>query len=161
MWDGVLTARIGKWLTSCEEDGLSSPPLESRESSASRSPPESGPVKSERFNYPSPPQVGDDVPIVGGWENGKRISHTVNEAIIGSGSDGPIVANRLGIQRRKASGIKGKVNRDNGWIVPEEHRVQLMVVDFHIPDRYIKVKCQKALLREDGSREERETVIAW
>jgi hypothetical protein len=161
MWDGVLAARIGKWLTSCEEDGLAPPPLVSRESTASRSPPESGLVADGQFNYPSPPQVRDDVPLVGGWENGKRISHTVNEAIIGSGSEGPIVANRLGIQRRRAGGIKAKTNRDDGWTVPEEHRVQLMVVDFHIPDRYIKVKCQKALLREDGSREERETVIAW
>jgi len=37
----------------------------------------------------------------------------------------------------------------------------LMVVDFHIPERYIMVKCQKALPDADGKKEERETVIAW
>ena len=48
-----------------------------------------------------------------------------------------------------------------GWYVPEENRVQLMVVDFHMPERYIKVKCQRPLVGRDGKREERETVIAW
>jgi len=46
-------------------------------------------------------------------------------------------------------------------VVPEKNRVQLMVVDFHISDRYIKLKCQKVVKGENGTREERETVIAW
>ena len=64
--------------------------------------------------------------------------------------------------RKKSMGkARGKEAMRKGWVVPEENRVRLMVVDFHIPERYIKVKCHKALLRADGTREERETVIAW
>jgi hypothetical protein len=44
--------------------------------------------------------------------------------------------------------------------VPEENRVRLMTVEFHIPERYVKVKCQKALVGPE-LKEERETVIAW
>lgn len=164
MWDGVLTARIGEWLMRCEEDGLPSPPLEVREPSAEPELPEMQPVAQESFNYPSPPQGADELAVVGAWEDGRRISNTVNQAIAAgeyvTETDGAVVSNR----RRKVGGsTKGKekaINEEN-WIVPEENRVQLMVVDFHIPKRYIKVKCQKALLREDGSREERESVIAW
>lgn len=43
-------------------------------------------------------------------------------------------------------------------MVPEENREQLVVVDFHISERYINVTCQRALLRADGTREERGTV---
>jgi hypothetical protein len=35
-----------------------------------------------------------------------------------------------------------------------------MVVQLHIPERCIKVKCQKALVAPE-LKEERETVIAW
>jgi hypothetical protein len=179
MWDGVLTARIGKWMTACEEDGLPPPPLESRESSICRSPSEDSTTQ-DRFSYPSPPQIADDMPAIGGWDNGESISERVNEAVAGGGirefsskKEGGKMINTVGLgpskrvgdnqQRRKSSVMKGKgrATQEKGWMVPEENRVQLMVVDFHIPDRYIKVKCQKALLREDGSREERETVIAW
>jgi hypothetical protein len=44
--------------------------------------------------------------------------------------------------------------------VPEENRVRLTVVEFHIPERYIKVKCQRALVGLE-LKEEREIVIAW
>lgn len=179
MWDGVLTARIGKWMTSCEEDGLPPPPLESRESSIALSPLEDSTTQ-DRFSYPSPPQVADDIAISGGYDNGKSIQESVAEAIAGGGirefasrREGGKMINTVGLgpskqvggnlKRRKASTPygKGKATQEKGWIVPEENRVQLMIVDFHIPDRYIKVKCQKALLREDGSREEREAVLAW
>ena len=70
-------------------------------------------------------------------------------------------ANATVIPRYNGMGVDGRENGTNDWIVPEKNRVQLMVVDFHIPDRYIKVKCQRALEGKDGRREERETVIAW
>jgi hypothetical protein len=181
MWDGVLTARIGKWITSCEEDGLPPPPLESRESSICRTPSEGDSLARERLNYPSPPDIPDEPVLApGAWENGTKISQTVSEVVTRGGlneyasqSEGGAMINSVGLRpavegvgtgkKRMGSAVRKKepVPQDRGWIVPEENRVQLMVVDFHIPDRYIKVKCQKALLREDGSREERETVIAW
>jgi hypothetical protein len=43
--------------------------------------------------------------------------------------------------------------------VPEENRVQLISMDSHIPERYMKVKCQRVLAGADGTKEEREIVI--
>ena len=177
MWDGVLTARIGTWMIASEEDGLPPPPLESRESS-NRHSPEGDSAREGRFSYPTPPQVVDEMemPDIGGWMNGESISGSVNEVVAGgtllkfmAKKDRGRMINAIGmelgkrvVQRRKSStmGRKNPVQQ-RGWFVPEENRVQLTVVDFHIPDRYIKVKCQKTLLREDGTREEEKTVIAW
>jgi hypothetical protein len=49
----------------------------------------------------------------------------------------------------------------NKWTVPESSRFQLTLVNFHIPDRYIRVKCQRTVPQEDGTRTQRETIIAW
>ncbi|KAH7330318.1 hypothetical protein BKA65DRAFT_404314 [Rhexocercosporidium sp. MPI-PUGE-AT-0058] len=168
MWDGVLSARIGRWLAACEEDGLPDPPLPSASTS-----PESS---SEMNSYPSPPHIVEDRRSIGGWESGRRISEVVNEMHgdeYGVEAYGPGVKrhagsfsivengkmNGKGVPTRKKSALKNR--QVDGWFVPEENRVQLMVVDFHMPERYIKVKCQRALPRKDGTREERETVIAW
>ena len=43
----------------------------------------------------------------------------------------------------------------------EENRSRLVDTDSHIPERYIQVRCQNALLRDVVLKEERETVIAW
>ena len=177
MWDGVLTARIGTWMIASEEDGLPPPPVESRESSNCHSP-KGDWAREGRFSYPTPPQVVDEMemPDMEGWMNGGSISGSVNEVVAGGrllkfmtnkdwgrmiNTDGMELGKRV-VQRRKSS-AKGRKKpvQERGWFVPEENRVQLTDVDFHIPDRYIKVKCQKTLLREDGTREERETVIAW
>ena len=177
MWDGVLSARIGKWMCSCEEDGLELPSLNSsRQSSVSQSSSPGGNRGSGgRFSYPSPPPLVEDVNSTGGWEDGKRISDVVNEAI-GKGLalneiDGSpfiITAGSTPRSGRSSGGRKKSLGKGKGrevmrtsWVVPEENRVRLMVVDFHIPERYIKVKCQKALPGADRMREERETVIAW
>ncbi|KIN02028.1 hypothetical protein OIDMADRAFT_121649, partial [Oidiodendron maius Zn] len=45
--------------------------------------------------------------------------------------------------------------------VPEKNRVQITVLHFHIPERYIKFKCRKALPGANGSRDEREIVLTW
>ncbi|KAG4442728.1 hypothetical protein IFR05_001745 [Cadophora sp. M221] len=172
MWDGVLSARIGRWLASCEEDGLPDPPLPSTSAS-----PESS---SEMNSYPSPPHIVEDKRTTGGWESGRRISEVVNElhgeeeygaeaygpgakrhagGSFSIGEDEKMKGNGKGVPVRKKSAVKRR--EVDGWFVPEENRVQLMVVDFHMPERYIRVKCQRALPAKDGKREERETVIAW
>ncbi|KAK0104492.1 hypothetical protein ONS95_004780 [Cadophora gregata] len=195
MWDGVLSARIGRWLAGCEEDGLPEPPLPSPSTSTS---PESS-TSSEMRSYPSPPRIVEDKRSVGGWEAGRRISEVVNE-MHGSSDEYGAEAYGPGAKRHAHSGffsigeqngngsLNGKANgkakavpsrkksrttngnangngningSGSGWYVPEQNRVQLMVVDFHLPERYIKVKCQRALPGRDGKREERETVIAW
>ena len=181
MWDGVLTARIGKWMCSCEEAGLDVPSLNSsRHSSVSQSSSPGGNRGSgARFSYPSPPPLVEDVNSLGGWEDGKRISDAVNEAV-GKGPalseiDGGNLINRARSGPRPGSSSGGRKKSlskgqqkgkgteviRKGWVVPEENRVRLMVVDFHIPERYIKVKCQRAQPGADGTREERETLIAW
>lgn len=209
MWDGVLSARIGRWLAACEEDGLPDPPLPSL--SASTSPESSSSSSSEMNSYPSPPHVVEDKRSVGGWEGGRRISEVVNEMHgssdeYGAEAYGPGAKRHAGPfhigeqngnlngaingngktngkgkgvpSRKKSMGRNGSSNGNGsangngngnangsengtGWYVPEENRVQLMVVDFHMPERYIKVKCQRPLVGRDGKREERETVIAW
>ncbi|KAH8598464.1 hypothetical protein B0O99DRAFT_683879 [Bisporella sp. PMI_857] len=52
-------------------------------------------------------------------------------------------------------------NELQSWTVPKEKRVQLTIMEFRIPERHIRVKCQKALVGRDGKRDLRETVIAW
>lgn len=170
MWDGVLSARIGKWICSCEEDGLDLGSLNSsRQSSVSQS---SSPRGSDgRSSYPSPPPLMEGGSSTGAWEDGRRISDIVNEVVppilneIDGNNNSVVSSTRAYVTsggRKKSMGkMKGRELMRKGWVVPEENRVRLMVVDFHFPERYIKVKCQKALLRPDGTREERETVIAW
>jgi hypothetical protein len=145
MWDGVLSARIGDWMVRCEEEGLTPPLLPQDEGNLRKF------SSASQQSYPSPPHIVDE--IVGGkWGNGKRGSNAGSE--LGKSS-----AN--GTRKLNGVAVKGKELSSNAWRVPERNRVQLMVVDFHIPDRYIKVKCQRALEGKDGRREERETVIAW
>jgi hypothetical protein len=171
MWDGVLSARIGRWLASCEEDGLPTPPFPVGKSH------EAGSINGgmEKVSgYPSPPNIVDEMGHGGCWEDGRKISDVVNESVGRSNNEftaineasgaGKGVTSRMVVGRKKSI-VKEKVKETEeetkGWMVPEKNRVQLMVVDFHMPDRYIKVKCQKTIKGEDETREERETVIAW
>jgi len=163
IWDGVLTARIGKWITSCEEEGLS---LNLGESGISQiqSPQEVGGHES----YPSPASVNgeSDRENGGRMSNGATGDHDEHESVK-VGREGDIRTGLWSPDRVSISNQKGGPKHDERksdtrhGMVPEENRVQLTVVDFHIPDRYIKVKCQKALVGENGLREQRETVIAW
>jgi hypothetical protein len=184
MWDGVLSARIGRWITKCEESGLPPPPVPVRnekmfDSGVGRGMETQARRTDKQLSYPSPPHLVDEFGNGEGWEAGRKISKTVNETIgrgaineYASSSEGgklldsaglPPVSPGIGGAARKKSVPKGKGKdvQKESWVVPEENRVQLVVVDFHIPDRYIKVKCQKALLSDDGTREGMEAVIAW
>ncbi|KAF8867089.1 hypothetical protein BDZ45DRAFT_667075 [Acephala macrosclerotiorum] len=168
MWDGVLSARIGRWIATCEEEGIPPPPIPPDQSQRKH-----GSINREiQSSYPSPPHIAEEA---GGWEHGRRISEVVMSEHIGRGiaeygpaAEGGKLLNSAGISgrivpmRRSVEEEKSPEQEfGKGWIVPEENRVQLMVVDFHIPDRYIRVKCQRVLLSKDGTKVERETVIAW
>ena len=148
MWDGVLSARIGRWIISCEEEGLTPPTL----------PPDRGNWSgSLQHSYPSPPNIVDEI-VGAGWESGDRSSDVDDEAVRKGSYER--LSNLRGTLQKNVGMIETE-ERAKEWVVPEENRVQLVVVDFHIPERYIKVKCQRAIEGNDGRREERETVIAW
>ncbi|KUJ20340.1 uncharacterized protein LY89DRAFT_730388 [Mollisia scopiformis] len=168
MWDGVLTARIGRWIAQCEEEGLPPPPIPSEKENGQQK--QGSRSQEMQSSYPSPPHMAGE-----GWENVRRISEVVMSEYIGRGiteygpaAEGGKLLNSAGIRGqiapRKQSTAEDKpperpMSKD--WIVPEENRLQLMVVDFHMPDRYIRVKCQRVLLSKGGTKVERETVIAW
>jgi hypothetical protein len=168
MWDSVLSARIGKWVTSCEEDGLSLPALGSQQLSSSFPTNDLDPIVRKGFGAPIAAHISKNVQALEGLDNMDNLSALANETAehdqiqLLSGENPDINAIKPG-QRRNPNGLSGTTTPVSvkGWKIPESNRVKLMVVDFHIADRYIKVKCQKSLLRKDGTREERETVIAW
>ncbi len=172
MWDGVLSARIGRWIVSCEEEGLTPPELP-----ANRGNWFGGAGGQSQHSYPSPPHIIDEI-TGDGWGKGRRISEVFNGVAgrganeFGSRRSGGNLENNIDMRKSLQAVLRPETREGKGtengrefgmrdWTVPEENRVQLMVVDFHIPDRYIKVKCQRALPSKDGTREERETVIAW
>jgi hypothetical protein len=182
MWDGVLCARIGKWIVKVEEElGLGDDSeVGSDESVHAR----------DHGNMPSfhAPVAG-----VGGiFENGNRDGRGRMEGINWMGNGENIYglrylngssrsyninlpsdhqnpnlnrnSNGNGSWNGNGNGCNGNGSGDwkgNKRWVPEEKRVRLMIVDFHTPERYIRVKCQRAMKNADGTREERETVIAW
>jgi hypothetical protein len=167
MWDGVLSARIGMWVMACEEDGPTVPEL--REGAARDSSGASNKLRGKPFtDYPSPPEIVDESGH-GCWQDGKKICDITDVMIaerdihIGKPrAKGPgSLTTHKNLSVRKGSENEGGSPQTNGWMVPEGDRVKLTVVDFHIPERYIKIKCQRARFSEDGSLEQRETVIAW
>jgi len=167
MWDGVLSGMIGEWIASCEEEGLSPPPLGSSQQPSVHVPPREYEAADDKgFSSPGGSHLGDEIKISGGWENGKRMSKLVIDAVGGDfteyASDEPdCTVEGSGIIPSQAEGRRERPVLRSGWTVPEKNRVQLMVVDFHIPERFIKVKCQGVLVGDDGTRKEREKVIYW
>ncbi|KAE8443324.1 hypothetical protein EG329_001967 [Mollisiaceae sp. DMI_Dod_QoI] len=166
MWDGVLSARIGRWIVTCEEEGLPPAPIPTNQSKRGLL------GKEVQTGYPTPPHIAEEI---GDFEHGRGISEVVMSEEIGRGiaeygpaAEGSKLLNSAGIRgrivpRRQSTEKEKSAEqpKSKGWMVPEENRVQLMVVDFHIPDRHIRVKCQRVLLSRDGTRVERETIIAW
>lgn len=172
MWDSILTARIGRWLISAEEEGLAPPELPVRTSSLTGlwgqgTTREQSGQSSARYMEGDP---GVDVYFQGGISRGGMgldLPGRSNEYI--HRKDGREPSTSVGVssnteqqppRRNKGKG-KAAGNSGRGWVVPEGNRVQLRGMDFRIPDRCIKVKAQKVLLDKDGVREEREAVIAW
>lgn len=169
MWDSVICARIGLWILNLEEIGLLAPQLPLRNSSM----PGLWKADSTGYQYgnPTAPFYGEEMGS-SGLPEGRT---TVTEGAQGFGRDESASSsggNAL-VHRGKSSNprqqiphkSKGKgkapANTAKGWVVPEENRVQLRAYKFHIPERHVNVRVQKALLASDGSSEERETVLAW
>lgn len=160
LWDGVLSARVGMWIMGCEENEL-----KERNTGNERSKSSNKTHAQASSDYPSPPHLSDDEDHGGAYQDGKKICNVVN-MMVNDGIEFKSKARQSSqspLARRSFSGDGREVGSPvmRGRIVPEANRVQLKVVEFHIPDRYIKVKCQRVLRGKDGTREERETVIAW
>jgi hypothetical protein len=147
MWDSVLSARIAKWVACCEEEGLQSSQASRRNELVER----------------NLGRNGGNVPktVSGAIERWleKLSDHAENidlVDIVGMGDDG-VNAEDLD---SSVGTPKMETVEEMALNVPEENRVRLTVVEFHIPERYLKVGCQKALAGLE-LKEERETVIAW
>lgn len=172
MWDSILSARIARWLCFCEEEGLGGPLPDFNSNSV---PPNPLTAYSNHFAsldsmasmYPG--LYLDELEIAQG---GVPSVPGGNYGGLGTGSDGRGTEefHRSSRQTSMSSGGSdggtgiGVGNFDDqsyAWMVPEEKRMRLTVVDFHFQDRYIKVKCRRAVAAGDGTTEERETVIAW
>jgi hypothetical protein len=156
MWDSLLCTRIGTWLISCEEDGLPPPPLGPQQPHLYVTPGEA-----EVPDSADPPTAGDETEPSGGWEDGRRLSEVIKLIIGDHFTDVPDEAEAMGSVPHASEARERRPVFLKGWRVPEKNRVRLSGIEFNIPDRYIKIKCRKTLLREDGSREENETVISW
>ncbi|KAN0121758.1 hypothetical protein V8E51_000084 [Hyaloscypha variabilis] len=147
MWDSVLSARIALWVTRCEEEGLQSSQTSRRDEVVE---------KSLGRNERKVPKAATGA--IERWLE-QLSDHADNIDlidIVGMGDDG-VAAEDLD---SLVGTPKMETVEEMALNVPEENRVRLTVVEFHIPERYIKVKCQRALVGLE-LKEEREIVIAW
>ncbi|RAL59201.1 hypothetical protein DID88_006656 [Monilinia fructigena] len=161
MWDGVLSARIGRWIISCEEDGLDVP-------MRLETPYVQPDYRKQSFQHEQSPQSYDELLSPGYWSNNEIIPDIdvlqENFAPYWSQTQIPTPRTTSPFTQARTPSMKGRISvpqQNDVWMVPEDKRFQLVVVDFHIQDRYIMVKCKRSVPSKDGTREERETIIAW
>lgn len=159
MWDSVLSGRTGRWLINCEEEGLELPP--------GIGPTPSGEAQVATRQYPRSQEIGSPWQTTE-YHGGMATTETSSGSyIFGQSSRSSGARSTRSSPPTYRGTSMSPVEREhmeqqsNVWMVPESNRMQLLVVDMNIPDRYMTVKCQRALMSEDGTREERETVIAW
>jgi hypothetical protein len=161
IWDSVLCARIGTFITSFEEDGFQ--PL-----ALSRDKERKLVEVVEMSSSPSPAGETDGID---GMESSKSVADMIGfggldkptSTIDDTGTENSaemFLAGLVGLHHEHELPT-AKEEMESEWKVPERNRVQLTNMDFHIQGRYVKAKCEKALLSENGTREERESVIAW
>ncbi|KAH6678536.1 hypothetical protein B0J14DRAFT_325520 [Halenospora varia] len=170
MWDSVLSARLGRWIIACEEDGLPAPCLPTRDSLM----PglwAGGATYDDPFTNKSPMLPSR----TNTWGSADSVSATVDMAALGVNDfnfgDGNDINGNMEFtndfldpslrDEGTTYNDKGKGVEDNTWSVPAENRFQLKVVDSRFSEKYILVRSQKAIAGPDGTREERETTIAW
>ena len=165
MWDSVLCARLGSWLVDCEEEGLPPPPLDSPESNLYVSPNESETAEKGLFDHSTPHLARDLTESPGGWEDGNMLSDVINQIIGDHVSDDCAHESEAAAEMPNVDAIEALRKRRpvflKEWRVPEKNRIQITVLQFHIPERFIKYKCRRAIPGEDGTREEREVVLTW
>ncbi|KAH7399936.1 hypothetical protein BKA64DRAFT_469642 [Cadophora sp. MPI-SDFR-AT-0126] len=131
-YDGVLCARIGRWIAACEEQ-LSGDLIDKEPLSPS--------------SIPRP----------------KPIPPTLPHRQDGDDTTQPNKATQTDAGMPPEQTIKTDPRKTNHktQIVPEENRFKLIMIEYHIMDRYLKAIIQKAVPGADGKMEKRETVIAW
>lgn len=165
MWDSILCARLGSWLVACEEEGLPPPPLDSPESNLYVSPNESETAEKGLFDHSIQHPARDMTESPGGWEDGKELADVINQIIGDHIADDPPHESEAAAVMPNADAIEALSNRRpvflKEWRVPEKNRIQITVVHFHIPERFIRCKCRRAIPGEDGIREEKEHVLTW
>lgn len=144
LWDGTLCGRIGRWVMGCEEEGmLPFEPLNHNNNDNAKF----------KENKKTPPFSSTD-------SSGKRITMTLPQRSRNLQPTTSIINPHTSSHRENPNNPaeqNAEQQKEEKWIVPIENRTQLTSISFHIPDRYIKVKCQ----RVGGGKEVRETVIAW
>ncbi|RDL42034.1 uncharacterized protein BP5553_02013 [Venustampulla echinocandica] len=172
IWDGILSARLGRWIIACEEEGLDLSGLPVRVSKMpglwERQHPE------EEYHYPIPQPISGTSDPECPRDCGQAISETIDKmTAVGIKEyelirDGGGLVNNSGIPphsgfESSVHNRKGKerMSQDNLSFAPEESRVRVGGVDYHIADRYIKVCCQRVMPRADDTIKARETVLAW
>lgn len=161
MWDGRLSGRIGRWIMTCEEDGLDI-------SGKLESPNVQPDYRNQRPQYGESVQSHDELLSPVYWHGGKTYS---DRGILQEQSGPYFSQSRSPIPRTPSSYTRARTppirdyfsmpRQGTVWTVPEDRRFQLVVVDFHISERYIRVKCKRSMPSKDGTREERESVMAW
>ncbi|KAF4632937.1 hypothetical protein G7Y89_g5186 [Cudoniella acicularis] len=172
-WDSILTARYCRWIIACEEDGLPAPLLPARDSLM----PglwASDVAQNDPFGNQGPGQPSRS----NTWGSGDSVLAAVDIAGLGVddfefGDEGNDLSSNIGFSTEfldpmlrsggQSYSSKGKepAISNEGWFVPAENRVRIKSINFQNADKHFIVRCQKDLPREDGTREERETVIGW
>lgn len=137
-WDSILTARMGRWLVNCEEEGLQLPVDMGPRSS------DAGPV---RISYQHQQSLSE------AWQPSEFPFAMATPRSFGQQS------HTMRSSAHTSTPIMGQ--QENVWMVPEQNRMRLTVMKLNAADRFMLVKCQRALLGADGTRDERETVLAW
>ncbi|KAM3065085.1 tRNA A64-2'-O-ribosylphosphate transferase [Clarireedia jacksonii] len=160
MWDGVLSARIGLWIINCEEDGLDIP---------TRIEPIASPTvpRAQSYNFANSSSSDafavEDVQDYDELYPGSGVPRQHSAAYWAQSSNTLFRTPSPDQSLITSTTIGENLPESNNhlWTIPEDRRFKLVIVDFHMPERYIMVKCHKSIPRNDGTREERESIIAW
>jgi hypothetical protein len=166
MWDSLLIARAGSWITSWEEEGL---PVILDPSSH---PEMSGLSPNLHSSYTHPMHSNSQQ-----WDFNSHGTEVVDamtdrmtmmgvDAFAGSNTGEGIFNNMMYTSddmhaQGQQTGRGHLPSTGAGYSVPEEKRVRLMHIDFQISDRYMQVRAQKVVPSADGTNEERETILRW
>jgi hypothetical protein len=173
MWDALLSAHVGKWLMSWEEEGLSTSSVGAMDSQMfGLSNQHSNHILSQQqpdslnwsFEHQTPEMIDTMVDSlvtmdVNGFATSDGNVGMFNDILLTPNDMLFTPGDRHAQQQQQRRTHNPSTN--NVFGVPEKNRVRLMCVEYHIPDRYIQVKGQRVTMRNDGSREEREAIIAW
>ncbi|EPE32343.1 Zn2/Cys6 DNA-binding protein [Glarea lozoyensis ATCC 20868] len=165
MWDSILVARVGSWISSWEEEGL--PVLLDTSSHSDMS----GLSSNLHSNYAHSMHENSQ-----SWNFNSHTPELVDsmtDRMTMMGVDPFATTNTGGLfddmmyapdnmhTQRHPTGRGLIPGAGDGFSVPEENRVQLSHMEFHINDRYALMRARKVISSADGTHEERETILRW